>query len=321
MVECPLLLKLQQRTIRVDRFARAARGLFLFVKSIGKHPLSLNILSIGLRFYFCDLSGQYPEIHGIIGNKLYDPLLSHDSIIKIFNTTSEIKTKLYAGTEPIWVSAGKAGHKTACYLWPGCDVEISGYKVDFVEPKQKSEDFNGLIDLAVKWFTKDDVSLAMLHFIEPDHTGHTTGPAPESQETLAMIRQMDQLTGYMLEQLGLHNLLDNVNVLITSDHGMTSASLEDRAVSLYDYIDPSDIEIVVPDATEASILPAEGKLEKVYNDIKDKHPRISVYYREEIPQRFHYSGHRRVLPIVALADEGWLITYEVSGHFYGLWAL
>ena len=223
----------------------------------------------------------------------------------------EIKAKLYKGTEPIWVTAGNAGLKTACFDLPGCDTDISGYRVDFPDPHHEDISPRNQIDLAMKWFTQDDVSLIILHYNEPDLTGHMTGPAPESQETLAMIRQMDDVTGYMLDQLDKHGILEEVNVLMMSDHGITSVSTEDRYIPLYEFLDPSDVELLVQGGPHMSILPVEGKLEKVYDDIKGKHPNISVYLKEEIPERFHYSRHDRVLPILVLADEGWLI-YKVS---------
>ena len=264
-------------------------------------------------FYFpFYVAGQYPENHGIIGNKLYDPKILKNATFHMTRTTSNNKAKLYEGTEPIWVTAGKVGLKTSCFDFPGCDANISGYKADFSGSHDVNISPKDQVDFAVKWFTVDDVSLVLLHCHEPDQTGHMTGPAPESQDTLAMIHQLDELTGYMLAQLEKHGILGKVNILLMSDHGVTSVSTKDRYIPLYEFIDPSDIKIIVPRGAHLSILPVEGKLEKVYNDIKGKHPNMSVYLKEEIPERLHYGRHERVLPIFILADEGWLI-YNVSG--------
>ena len=257
------------------------------------------------------ISGQYPESHGIIGNRFYEPAILNNATFDIFNTTYDIKAKLYVGTEPIWVTARKAGLKTACFDLPGCDAVISGYKVDFPKSHSLHISIRHQVDLAMKWFSKDDVSLAILHSHEPDIIGHMTGPAPVSQDTLAMIRQLDEVTGYMLDQLEKYGIINEVNVLMMSDHGMASVSSEDRFIPLYKFLDHSDIKILVPGGSRMSILPVAGKLEKVYNDIKDTHPNISVYLKEDIPERFHYSRHDHVLPIFGLADEGWLI-YSVS---------
>ena len=35
---------------------------------------------------------------------------------------------------------------------------------------------------------------------------------------------------------------------------------------------------------------------------------MAVYRKEDIPERLHFSSHRRIPPIICLADEGWSIT-------------
>lgn len=34
---------------------------------------------------------------------------------------------------------------------------------------------------------------------------------------------------------------------------------------------------------------------------------MKVYLKEEIPDRYHYSHHKRIQPIILVADEGWTI--------------
>lgn len=42
---------------------------------------------------------------------------------------------------------------------------------------------------------------------------------------------------------------------------------------------------------------------------------MSVYKKEDIPDRFHYKHNRRIQPILAVADEGWEIVQNNSDHF------
>jgi hypothetical protein len=45
----------------------------------------------------------------------------------------------------------------------------------------------------------------------------------------------------------------------------------------------------------------------VYNGFK-KIPHLTVYKQEDIPQTYHYSKNWRILPIIAVADEGWTLS-------------
>jgi len=46
-----------------------------------------------------------------------------------------------------------------------------------------------------------------------------------------------------------------------------------------------------------------GSPEVAALDAKRRHFR--VYRREDVPARLHYSGNRRIPPVVLIADEGW----------------
>jgi predicted AlkP superfamily pyrophosphatase or phosphodiesterase len=46
----------------------------------------------------------------------------------------------------------------------------------------------------------------------------------------------------------------------------------------------------------------------VYEALRHAHPHVSVFLKDSIPDRFEYGSHRRVAPIIGIADEGWTIT-------------
>ena len=50
------------------------------------------------------------------------------------------------------------------------------------------------------------------------------------------LEYLDQILGYMIDQLKSHHLFDKLNLIITSDHGMESISKE-TAIFLDSYID------------------------------------------------------------------------------------
>ena len=57
-----------------------------------------------------------------------------------------------------------------------------------------------------------------------------------------------------------------------------------------------------------ALAPKDGDVEKMYAALKDKHPHLQVYRRDELPAVYGLAGHPRLSPIVGIADEGWFIT-------------
>ena len=65
------------------------------------------------------------------------------------------------------------------------------------------------------------------------------------------------------------------------------------------------------------IWPLNGYLDDVYNTLKDAHPHLKVYKKEEIPEDWHNSKHRRIPPLFLVADMGWVMTDGQSFLFPG----
>ncbi len=55
-----------------------------------------------------------------------------------------------------------------------------------------------------------------------------------------MISKMDGILGYLLDKLEAAKLLDNMNIILLSDHGMTD--IYNKSVFIYDYVDKKDID-------------------------------------------------------------------------------
>ncbi|KAL3219588.1 hypothetical protein MRX96_030342 [Rhipicephalus microplus] len=70
--------------------------------------------------HFTIVTGLWPESHGIVDNKMYDP--EFKTLFRIGNIES------YNGrwweAEPIWLTAEKQGKRASTFFWPGSDVEI-----------------------------------------------------------------------------------------------------------------------------------------------------------------------------------------------------
>jgi predicted AlkP superfamily pyrophosphatase or phosphodiesterase len=92
---------------------------------------------------------------------------------------------------------------------------------------------------------------------------------------------------------------------VVSDHGM--AKIEpDHLLYLDDYVDPASV-VVVELGAVVSLSPEAGADDEVYRRL-GRAPHLKVYRKAEIPPPFHYTESNRIQPIVAVADEGWIVT-------------
>lgn len=124
-----------------------------------------------------------------------------------------------------------------------------------------------------------------------------------------MISQVDRTIGYMRQQIKENGLELIVNLVITSDHGMETVIKQDeihlQKVANFSF---QDIQFELVDyGPQGLLLPKPGKLEQVYEALKNAHPKLHVYKKEELPRRFHYSNHPRITPLVLYGDAGYVI--------------
>ena len=47
----------------------------------------------------------------------------------------------------------------------------------------------------------------------------------------------------------------------------------------------------------------------MYNRLRSAHPNMTVYKKNDIPDRYHFKKHYRVPPLYMLADEGYGIAW------------
>lgn len=251
-------------------------------------------------------TGLRPEHHGIIGNNMFDPEWGE----KFSLGSPAVQEGKWWGGEPAWVTAQKHGLRAACMFWPGSEAEIAGMrpwewrKFDYkVTPEDR-------VRTVLDWLAKPEAErprLITLYFHEPDTAGHKFGP--DSQETATAVATVDAAIGQLLE--GVHRLgLDGVvNYLIVSDHGMTELSPE-RVIVLSEMIDLNTVNVDFSGAV-AGLRPHESADEKaVYEALAASRKPFKVFLRKEMPERLHFRAHRRIPPIVLVADEGWMIIRE-----------
>lgn len=253
--------------------------------------------------HYTIVTGLYPGHHGIVGNTIKDPATNRWFSMSDRN---EVQNSLWWGGEPIWVAVQRAGQTAAAMFWPGSEAPIKGVRPAYWLPFEDRMPGNSRVDQVLRWLDLPSATrptFLTLYFSEVDTAGHNYGP--DSSAVRTAVARVDGYLGRLVRGLEQRQLLDRVNLVVVSDHGMAEISTN-RVVILDDYIPLSDVEIVDLNPT-LSIIPRRGGEDAVYSALVKAHPRLHVYRRAETPPHWHYSDHPRIPPIVGVVDEGWQV--------------
>jgi len=153
----------------------------------------------------------------------------------------------------------------------------------------------------------------MAYVYEVDDIGHQFGP--DSVQVNESIAKVDAVIGKLISRLKNANLFDKTNIIIVSDHGMTPLS-HDRIINLDDYFNTSSV--IIGDLSPISFLfPIDGLItkEQLYESLVNKHPNMSVYYKQDIPSKYQLYDNssissisdNRISPVVVIVDLGWQV--------------
>uniref|UniRef100_A0A3Q0SHW3 bis(5'-adenosyl)-triphosphatase n=1 Tax=Amphilophus citrinellus TaxID=61819 RepID=A0A3Q0SHW3_AMPCI len=243
------------------------------------------------------VTGLYAESHGILASNMYDPI-SH----KHFSVHNDSDPMWWNGAQPLWITALDSGYKTAAMMWPGSDVTIGNRTATHFFHYDPHVTFQERLGNVTNWMLGNK-KFAALYWEEPDRTGHTFGP----DNITAMgkvLKEVDDNIALLMSELKRTGLWGQINILITSDHGMAQCSA-DRLIRLDDCLPPDNYTLV--DLTPVAALIPKEDAEAVFSQLKKCHPHMKAYLKKTIPDRLHYRNNARVQPIILIADEGWTI--------------
>src|SRR5690606_15377036 len=103
-----------------------------------------------------------------------------------------------------------------------------------------------------------------------------------------------------------------VQYVLVSDHGMTEIS-PDRVIALSSLIDLNKVQIDFTGAV-AGLRPRAGvSAEEIYQALTAQPGHFSVFRKDEVPERLHFRHHRRIPPIILIADDSWFIQANPPG--------
>jgi len=251
-------------------------------------------------------TGLYPDHHGIVLNSFYDEEM--DKYYAIRNREAVENPDFYDG-EPIWVTAENQGICSASYFWVGSESAVKGVRPTYWKKYDHRFPFEQRLDSVIAWLQlpeEERPHLILWYIHEPDSKGHRFGP--DSKEIEDCVVYLDSLIGVFITKIEELPYNDEINVIVTSDHGMCAIS-KDRTVYLHDYVDKEWIDIIQGYNPNYNIKAKQEFYDTLYTVLKNI-PHIKAWKNTEVPEKFHYGTHPRVMDFVVLADSSWSVRLE-----------
>ncbi|MBA4009429.1 MAG: alkaline phosphatase family protein [Erythrobacter sp.] len=268
--------------------------------------------------HFALVTGYRPDRNGIVGNAMIDPRRP-GVVFSLGNAAQALDPFWWNEAEPVWITAEKAGLRTATMFWPGSEVAIQGRRpsdwMRFDLNVTNVQRVNTLLD----WLRRPASirpAFTTVYFDTVDTAGHRFGP--DSAEVNAALAEVDARIGELVD--GAAKLGVAVNWVIVADHGMRATD-EARVIQLDDLIDRAST-VVVEAGPYAAIEPAVGTDNRVAEALLKPHPHMTCARKEDLPERLHYGKNPRVAAIICIAEAGWTILsgpapYPVTGGAHG----
>ena len=268
--------------------------------------------------HYAIVTGKRPDTNGIVGNNMIDPRRPGVKF-SLGDPKQSLDPFWWDQAEPAWVTAGKAGVRSATMFWPGSEVAIGEQRPPDWLRYDRHVGYAQRVNAVLDWMRRPAnirPAFVTLYFEAVDDAGHRFGP--DSAEVNAAISEVDARIGELTA--GLAAMEQPARLLIVADHGMRAID-ESRVIQLTDLIDLPSIN-AVETGPYAAIEPAAGTDDRVYDALLKPHDHMSCNRREELPKRLHYGRNPRVAAIICIAEPGWSIiagtpAWPVKGGAHG----
>ena len=180
--------------------------------------------------HYTIVTGLYPAHHGIVANTMRDPERGGASSSATARRSSDGR---WWGGEPIWVTAARQGRRTAHVFWPGSEAPIpacgpTGGCAMTARSRTPSASpaCSPRLDLPPA-----DAAVAHRRLFQRGGRRGARWRARIRAELRRMVTGLDEDIGRLVAGLEARRLLDRVNVVIVSDHGMAEIG-GDRVIVL-----------------------------------------------------------------------------------------
>lgn len=262
-------------------------------------PMRPSFPSVTFPNHWTVVTGLRPDRHGIVGNRMEDA--THPGMT--FTMQSE-EPFWWTQADPIWITAERAGIRTATMFWPGANINFNGLRPSDWHQYGHDVSNRQRVDAVIDWLRRPAATrprFVTLYFDVVDSAGHSNGP--DSPKTTEVVAEVDAAIGRLRSELAA--LGQTANFVITADHGMAATS-PDRVIRLDQLIDPTSFRMVTG-GTYAGLEPIPGKEAALTAALTKPYPHMQCWPKAQIPAALHYGKHPRVPTFICLAEVGWLI--------------
>ena len=260
--------------------------------------------------HFSIATGLHPAWHGIVDNIFYDKTLN-----QTFNISSKGANddKWWLGN-PIWKLGRDEGLTTACYFWPGSEVD--SLLPNYTFPYQRNTPLIKQLRQVDSWLQLPEDKrprLMMVYSYQPDSASHSYGYY--SNEMNDSLREIDSSLNTFLSNSSIWNCVDKI---IVSDHGFANVS-QAKTLYLDDIIDITLIYPVEQGPIMTFNVMNQSQTDFILNDIRadSRHDVLFDAYKSTgLPPRMHYGLSPRYCDVIIVNKVGWLMLYSRNKSKY-----
>ncbi len=254
-------------------------------------------------------TGLYPERHGIVANRFYDP--ERDDEFD-YRDRATVQDGSWWGGEPIWVTAETQGMVAAAVFFPGTEAAIGGVRPSEWRPYDGRLPNRDRVRSVLDWLARSPETrphLTTLYFSLVDSAGHRLGPDAEGMAD--SVRRADGLLGELLDGIEALPHGGRVVVIVVSDHGMAAVEPE-RRQSLPPEAAGDGVR-AVPAGPAVSLHVADPARRRPIRDAIDESVRgARAYLREEMPAHLHARASPRLGDVIVVPEVGVIVDVRVG---------
>ena len=254
-------------------------------------------------------TGLVPDHHGIISNTFWD----RERGVEFSLGNKDTRNKgYYYGGDPVWLTAKRQGVKTATVFWVGSDVAIQGEHPTYWKDYQTEQlDYEARVDEILRLLRLPEEKrphLVMAYFEEPDRSGHNYGPL--NRVTRRAMEDMDLLLSLMWTRIQMLPIGNQVNLIITGDHGMTSVDPK-RFVDIDDVLPKHWYTRFCNDYPTLIYASGPQYIDSICDALRQV-DHVRAWKAADVPAYLNYGTNKNMGDVVVLPDVGWLFADKPS---------
>ena len=267
------------------------------VRAVGMRP---SYPALTFPNHYALVTGLRPDRHGIVHNSMADARLGK------FRTSNRVavETGDWWGGVPIWVSAQRAGLRTATMFWPGSEAAIDGVRPWQWRPYRDDTTASESVAQVLQWLAlpaRERPRFVTMYLDQVDEASHDHGP--DSPQAVAARRDVDAAIDALLRGLRENGHLQTTNLLVVSDHGFDT--IPPGQVLRTEAMAPPEVAEAISDGQVIGFAPLPGKTAEAERLLLGRHAHYECWRKQELPARWHYGTHPRIPAIVCQMDAGW----------------